>query len=327
MFLRSRLIQRDTLTAATTRTADDLPVNPLSAILVTLAMDVDAINVAPTVDNMLAAISRLDIFYKGQNIISGSGPDLAALYWHLTGKYPIVGRLSAEADEAEVWVTLPILFGPEYRNPKWCFPAVRRGELQMQITTPTTFTAVNDVQLQVETVELLDGAPERFLKYTTISKTPTATGDHDVDLPLGNPIRGIQLFGTTVPVDGAITKSINAVRMLVDNVEHGYALANWETIIGERALFRTMPYQAAQAVARLTGGAPAANDDTRSLEWPTDGLRQYAWLDYGQTPDYDARLQTGGKGRVHLRIDAGDTQAIRVIPVEEIAVQGGAPTA
>lgn len=322
MFLHSQLVRRDTLTAATTRTADDLPVNPLSAILVTVSMDADAINVAPTAAELFGVISRLDVMYKGQNIVSGSLADLAALYWHLTGHFPTIGRLSAEADEAEIFATVPILFGPKCFDKTFCFPAVRRGELQMQITTPSSFTNVNDVQLQVETLELLDGAPTRFLKYTTISKTPTATGDHDIDLPLGNPIRGIQLFGTTVPVDGAITKSIDRGRLLVDNVEHGYASFNWETLRGASALYRDENIQGMQAVARLTGGAPAANDDTRPLEWPTSFFRQYAYLEYA--PDYreEYRLMTEGKGRVHLRIDAGDTNAIRVIPVEEIAVQG-----
>jgi hypothetical protein len=32
---------------------------------------------------------------------------------------------------------------------------------------------------------------------------------------------------------------------------------------------------------------------------------------------------TEGKGRVHLRITAGDALAIRVMPVEEITIQGG----
>lgn len=322
MFLHSQLVRRDTLTAATTRAADDLPVNPLSAILVTVACDVDAINVAPTVAELLGVISRFEVTYKGQNIVSASLPDLAALYWHLTGRFPTVGRLSAEADEAEIWITVPILFGPKPFMKDWCFPAVRRGELQMQITTPATFTAVNDPQLQVETLELLDGAPARFLKYTTISKTPSATGDHDVDLPLGNPIRGVQLFGTTVPVDGAITKSIDSGRLLVDNVEHGYANFNWETLRGASCLYRDPSFQGMQAVARLTGGAPAANDDTRPLEWPTSFYRQYAYLEYAPYGMDEYRLMTEGKGRVHLRLNAGDTNAIRVIPVEEIAVQG-----
>lgn len=322
MFLHSQLVRRDTLTAATTRTADDLPVNPLSAILITVSMDADAINVAPTAAEIFGVISRLDIMYKGQNIVSGSLADLAALYWHLTGKFPTIGRLSAEADEAEIFATVPILFGPRCFDPEWCFPAVRRGELQMQITTPSSFTAVNDVQLQVETLELLDAQPKRFLKYTTISKTPTATGNHDVDLPLGNPIRGVQLFATTVPVDGAITKSIDNGRVLVDNVEHGYASFNWETLRGASALYRHEPVQGLQAVARLTGGAPAANDDTRALEWPTSFFRQYAYLQYAPHDSDAYRLMTEGKGRVHLRLDAGDTNAIRVIPVEEIPVQG-----
>jgi hypothetical protein len=324
MFLRSRMIQNETLTAGAATRTDDLPVNPLSALLITLLGQNDAINVQASWANIMADIARLEVLYKGQSIISASLADLAALYYHLTGRFPYLGRSSAEADEANWFVTVPILFGPRPFDKGWCFPAVRRGELQMQITPGAAFTDQNDVQLQVETIELLDGAPTRFLKYTTMSKTPTATGDHDVDLPLGNPIRGVQLFGTTVPVDGAVTTSIDQLRMLVDNVEHGYAFANWESLRGESALYRNQPWVSAELVARLTGGAPAANDDTRALESPTSFLRNYAFLEYAPFGQDDYRLMTEGKGRVHLRITAGDTQAIRVIPVEEIAVQGSA---
>lgn len=324
MFLRSRLIQNETLTAAGSMRTDDLPVNPLTAILVTLRGQNDAINVAATWANIMAVISRLEILYKGQAIVSGSLADLAAVYYHLTGKFPFLGRQSAEADEANFWVTVPILFGPRVFDRDWCFPAVRRGELQMQITPGSAFTNQNDLTLQVETIELLDAQPKRFLKYTTISKTPTATGDHDVDLPLGNPIRGVQLFGTTVPVDGATTTSIDQLRLLVDNVEHGYAFTNWQTLCGESALWRNQPWVGAELVARLTGGAPAANDDTRALEAPTSFLRNYAYLEYAPNGLDDYRLMTEGKGRVHLRINAGDTQPIRAMPVEEIAIQGAA---
>jgi hypothetical protein len=324
MFLRSRIVQNETLTAGGSLRTDDLPVNPLSHILLTLRGQNDAINVQATVQNILDNLARVEILYKGQSILSGSGPDLAALYYMLTGRFPFLGRSSAEADEANWWLTLPLLFGPRPYDPEWCFPAVRRGELQLQITPASAFTAQNDVTLQIEACEILDATPKRFLKATTATKTPTATGDHDVDLPLGNPIRGILLFGTTVPVDGAVTTSIDQVRVLVDNVEHGYALTNWQTLQGELALWRNQPWVGAELVARLTGGAPAANDDTRPLEAPTSFLRRYAYLDYAPGGMEQYRLMTEGRGRVHLRINAGDTNAIRVLPVEEITVQGAA---
>lgn len=324
MFLRSRMIQNETFGAVSTVRTDDLPVNPLSAILLTILGQNDAINVAALWQTIMDCVARVEVLYKGQAIISGSLADLSAMYYHLTDKFPYLGRQSAEADEANFFLTVPILFGPRSHLAEWCFPAVRRGELQLQTTFGAAFTDVNDLQLQIETIELPDASPKRFLKYTTMTKTPTATGDHDIDLPLGNPIRGIQLFGTTVPVDGAVTTSIDQLRLLVDNVEHGYAFANWESLRGESALYRNQPWIGADLVARLTGGAPAANDDTRALESPTSFLRRYAFMNYAPHNQEDYKLLTEGKGRVHLRITAGDTQAIRVMPVEEIAIQGGA---
>jgi hypothetical protein len=318
------MVQNETFGALGSTRTDDLPVNPLSAILFTVLGQNDAINVAASYSDIMGAVARVEVLFKGQSIISASLADLSALYHHNTGKFPFLGRQSAEADEANFYLTVPILFGPRSHDPEWCFPAVRRGELQLQTTFGAAFTNMNDLQLQIETIELLNGAPKRFMKTTTITKTPTATGDHDVDLPLGNPVRGVQLFGTTVPVDGAVTTSIDQLRVLVDNVEHGYAFTNWESLKGESALYRMQPWVGAELIARLTGGAPAANDDTRALESPTSFLRQYAYLEYAPHGMEDYKLVTEGKGRVHLRITAGDTQAIRVIPVEEIAVQGAA---
>jgi hypothetical protein len=322
MFLRTRIVQDDAITAGGAVRTDDLPVNPLSHILVTVKPQVTTQFTMASLQNMLDVIAKLEILYKGQSIISGSLADLAAEHYFNRGCLPMVGRLSDAAALARSWVTVPILFGPRPFDPEWCFPAVRRGELQMQITPAAAFTNLSSPVLQVETVELLDAQPKRFRKVTTISKTPSATGDHDVDMPLGNPIRGIVLFGTTVPSDAAYTASIQQLRMLVDNVEHGYAFTNWETLWAERGMYTVQALTGYEATSRLAAGAPAGDAATEALEWTSHFTRRYAYLDYSPEAKDDYRLMTGGKGRVHLRINAGAADAIRVLPVEEITIQG-----
>lgn len=321
MFLRARLIQDEPLTAGGTVRTDDLPVNPLATIYLTIRAQVSAAFTLPSLQNLLDVIARLEITYKGQSIISASLADLAALHYYLRGYLPTPLRLSDQAANARIWITVPIHLGPRPRNRTACFPAVRRGELQMQITPAPTFTNITNVTLQVETEELLDGAPTSFLKATTIAKTPTATGDHDVDLPIGNPIRGILLYSTTVPTDGATTASIQQLRVLVDNVEHGYAMTNWETLRGDEIAYRNFPLAGLEPSVRTGAAAPAANELLEALQWPTAFMRRYAYLHYHSESDADYRLQTEGRSRVHLRINAGAADAIRVIPVEEIPVQ------
>jgi hypothetical protein len=323
-FLRSRLVQDEAVTAGGPVMTHDLPVNPLSVILYTIRAEVLAANTIASLANLLAAMSRVEIVYKGQNIVSASLADLYAMAYYLRGTAPHQGRKSDAAAAARVWITVPIMLS---RRAYWleeAFPAVRRGELQLQSTPATAFTNITNVTLQVETVELLEATPARFTKYTTISKTPTAIGDHDVDLPIGNPIVGVLLFGTTVPVDGSFNASVGQLRLLVDNVEQYYALTNWESLKAGESIRCDADWQASEGSVRAGAAVPVANELFEAFQWPTSFLRNYAYLDFDPLYDLDLALMTEGRSRVHLRINADVADAIRVLPVEMIAVAGGA---
>jgi len=326
-FLRSRIVQDEAVTAAAAVRTDDLPVNPLSVILLTLRYRVTAAFAPASIANILGILSNVAVVYKGQNIITGSLADLAAVYYYLSGFFPQQGRRSDAAAAARGWITVPILLGRKPWDSKECFPAVRRGELQLQTTPAAAFTALDNVTLQIETLELLDATPERFLKYTTFSKTPTVAGEHDMDLPIGNPILDIVLFSTTVPTDAAELVSINQAKLLLDNVEYGYALTNWESMKGHEALDTVADWQSAELTSRLAAGAPAGDAATEAAEWGTAFLRQYAHLPMGPRGMEDHWLITEGRARVHLRIDAGDTNAVRMLPIEVLAVGGTARAA
>jgi len=322
-FLRSRLVQDEAVAAAGAVRTDDLPVNPLSVILYTIRAEVSAANTLASLANLLGVMSRVEVVYKGQNIVSASLADLYAMAYYLLGRAPHQGRKSDAAANANLWITVPIFLGRRAFWQNEAFPSVRRGELQLQSTPAATFTNITGVTLQVETVELLGSSPARFLKYTTISKTPSAVGDHDVDLPIGNPIIGTMLFGTTVPVDGAFTASFNQLRLLVDNIENYYALTNWETLKAGEALRAVADWQGSEGSVRTGAVAPAANELLEAYQWPTAFLRQYAYLDFDPLMDMEYALMTEGRSRVHLRINADVADAIRVLPVEMIAVAGG----
>ena len=328
-FLRSVLQQDVALAASTVQEPVDLPVNPLSHILITVKAlnDTGTITDYTFLSSLLAFISNIEVTFKGQAIISGSLTDLAVLNGILTGFTPL--QINAgETNNDSRGVTVMLSFS---RRPYWleeAFPPVRRGELQIRFTSGAAPTGLDGLILQTETVELLDTQPMRFLKYTTASKTPSATGDHDVDLPIGNPIIGVLLFGTTIPTGAVFTASINQVRSLVDNVEVGYANANWETLHGEmgRRLRSQFDWQ---GVFHGVNAAGAGQEDTQQQQLSQNVTENFGFLDFDPLMDMQYALQTANRARVHLRIDAGVADAIRSIPIEMVSVSrtaGARPT-
>lgn len=320
-FLRQVLVQDETLAVSTLR-SDDLPVNPLSVIFVTIRSlnDTGTLGDFSLINALLAQIAKLEVLYKGSAIVSGSLADLARLNGLLIG-HPPMQTSATYVNNTTRSVTIPILLG---RRPFWaeeCFPAVRRGELQLQLTSAAAQTGVDTLSLQIETVELLEAKPTRFLKYTTITKTPTATGDHDVDLPLGNKIAHALLFGTTVPTAASFNASIGQLRLLVDNVESYYARANWETLHNE--MQRRIAEGSQSAVHQHlenVAGAYAQNATTDDNNSNVGFFDSYALLDFDPLNDSSYLLETAGRARVHLRINADVADAIRVIPTELIEV-------
>src|SRR5579863_5249571 len=223
-FLWSVLTQSDTVTASTVVTYD-LPVNPLSFI----ALTITALNNTGTITNyqllagFLKLVSNIAVLYKGQAIISGSLSDVCILNYFLNGMQP--NMLNPEKTDDDVrTVTVPICFARNPYDVNECLFATRKGELQLQITYSAGTTGIDGVAMQIETLELLDAQPQSFCKYTTLSRTPTATGFSDLDLPIGNDHLGYLLFGTTIPSSTSLNSTIGQVKLLLDNVEYDYSL-------------------------------------------------------------------------------------------------------
>ena len=295
-FLRS-VIAQDESVAASSVTSYDLPVNPISHLILT----VKGLNVTDeaTRAEILARIATVAVLYRGQAICSLSGADLFALNAVLIKEMPVLANQIA-TDNATRFISLIVPMGRKLMNPTECFPATSKGQLQLQVTMSATETAIDGMILQIESVELPDAMPEQFLKYTTLARTPV-TGDNDIDLPLGNKIAGILLFGTTIVATTVWTNTIESVRLLLNNVENGYANANNESLRGD--MIRRIGH-------REDYDGSADNEDTAN----------YVYLDYSPLDDDTYILETAGASRCHLRINAGDTNAIRAIPIEVVSV-------
>jgi len=323
--LRTTLI-RDAAIAADSVINVDLPVNPLSVVLIT----VKALNVNPTpfttyssLAGLLSMITNVTITYRGANIINGSLADLAIMYGLLSHWMPEQGN-KIDDDNAVRALTVPLCFGRRPYDPGECFPATRRGDLILQLTTDVAVASADALVIQAETVELLDAVPTQFLKVTTTSKVQAAATQHEIDLPISNDILGVLLHGAVVPTAASYNASFGSVAVQVDNVETIISETNWETLHGELARklgpWSQRPHFHASTFTPVTTVAMTAISDEQ--QETGDILNNYAYIDLDPLEDGQYALKTAGAARVNLKItdEVGSATANRVLPVELVSL-------
>lgn len=316
--------------AASDDVSTDLPVNPLLMLLYTLR--VEQLAASTTVDkivslaNILADVSKFELLFRGSAIVSGSLADIMVMNALLTGRWPFIINQTDVVNQA-LSVTIPIYLGRPWLAGAEAFPATRRGEFTLHRTFGATLTnqVTTTITEQVEAWELLDATPASFLKYVTLSKTFATSGDNDVDLPMGNPLLGTLLFGTTGFTATTSVATWKQTKLLVDNVEYMYALTNWETLHGE--LNRRLPLASewqAHTHRENLAATYAANALTTIPAVHESVLDNYAYLDFDPYLDGKYTLETAGRGRVHLRVTAGTADAARALPLEVVSLPGAA---
>ncbi len=317
------VIQQDVAVAAsTTLTPIILPVNPLSFLLFTVRSlnDTGTIAAYEWLDGMMAFFSNIEVRFKGHVIIGGRLRNLAILNGLLTGFVPVQGNVG-ETDDDTRFVTFMLSFS---RRPYWreeAFPAVRSGELTLHIESAAAQGGFDGVTIQVETVELLGVNPSRFLKYTTQTAVFAATGQNDIDLPIGNPILGVLLDATTVPITTSFNSTAGQMRILVDNVETDYTLTNWETLHGELGRRLKGQYDWLGHRHSVNAGG-AGQEDSQSAQHDAESIENFAYMDFDPLEDMSYALVTEGKSRVQLRVTADVADTLRIIPVEMFNVAG-----
>jgi len=309
----------------------DLPVNPLSVLLLT----VKALNETSTITTyrwitaLLAMITDLRVTYRGASVIQGSLTDLAVLMARMTGWGPWQGN-AVELDNDVRWVTVPICFGRRPYDPAECFPATRRGDLVLTLTTDVALVGADALVLQAETIELLEATPSRFIKTTTTSKVNNAVTEHDIELPIGNDLLKVLLRDAVPPQTTTFLGQFGKVAVEVDNVETVYAEANWETLHGE-LLRNGTGLMGLRPHIHSVNAAGAGREDTLEQQEGNAGsslLDHYALLDFDPLGDGTYALKTAGAARLNLRVDTqvASATAMRVLPVELVPV-AGAPAA
>ncbi len=345
------------LAATTESIRYDLPVNPLSAIIVTLR----ALNNTPTLANyagiastIMTKINNIRCRYRGATIFDGDPLDLVMVYGRFSGWWPNQGQINND-DNAVRSVTFALLFGRQAYDVAECFPATRRGDLVLEIDTAIDPTGLDGYTAQIETIELLDATPSRFIKVTTTQFTLLSGDVNDISLPIGNRIIGLLLRGNTFPDAASNNASFGQCALEIDNVEAVYSRTLWRglhamwarrtrldwltlghdhTIDGSGAApaayaqATTIAISADANAASLTTGTAARSGITGITPMgEIAALQRYGFADFDPRGDLSFSIDTRGAADInwHVNSDVADGAASRVIPIEYMEVSGATP--
>lgn len=320
-FIHSVLAQDAPVVAGTTYTYD-LPVNPLSHILITLPhiRTAAAASGVPLMVNIINLLAKVEVLYKGSAIFSMSGWDAFACGL-LVANFESwgVNRAGVIGEEASFTWCVPL--GRILYNPAECFPRSTRGELVLQITFLTPFVDVTSTVQQIETVELPDASPTQYLRMTTLSATMPAGGEFDVALPIGNPISELVMWGATIPVGAAKLRTLDYIQILVDNQRHFYSHTNYETVHNMAGRMRAAPGYWGSHI-HWVEAAPGLSD---AVITANHMLACYVHLPFDVFRNGEFALQTAGKSDVVVRInnDIAAPTAARIIPCEIVPAGAG----
>lgn len=323
MFLHSVAVQDQDI-AADGLYSFDLAVNPLSVILLCLR----PLNKTGTLANFASylnvcgALNRVTVFHRGEAIIAASGRDLAAMAYFRQGCI-LRQNNHDDVDNDRRCVILPVFMGRMAYDMRSCFPASRRGELVLELDVDISDTGYDDIRLSVEQVELLDARPGSYERITTVTQTHTATGDNDIDLPVGNMVRGCLLFGTTSFVGGTPAPSLGRLSTLLDNQQHGFSSSDFEVAHALSGLLGGQPPQMDSHTHRVDATSASTTEESGGpIEVGSGGWQNYCYLDFDPTRDDEFSVRTGNASRFAVRSDVETADLVRALAVEVIPLGG-----
>jgi len=297
----------------------DLPVDPISHITLTVKCLNSGTNTKATLAQILGAIENVQVIYRGSAIFQVSGADLYALNTILFGKQ-LMQENVINTDAATRAVTLILPFGRKLFDPAECFVATKRGELQLKVTVDIADTGYSGIIFLFETTELIGATPANYLKVYTLYKTPSAAGDLDIDLPRGNKLAGILLWGTTIHSTTAWTTTIDKVQLLLNNVRRYYCETKAEALHGEMGVLAGPANAFAEKFHREnTDTSYVSGADTATEEADDSNLSNYQFMNLGINMPADYIIDTAPLSEIKVRITAGDANPLRVIPIEIVA--------
>ena len=295
----------------------DLGTHPLSVILINIRV----LNDTGTSANFtswletLQSINRISVRHRGESIVSMNGLDAATLALFRHGAVPWMPNGSLTNNDRIV-ATLPIFMGRRAYDMESIFPASRRGELVLELDVDVADTGYDDLQFTVETIEILDARPKEYERKVQIAQTFSATGINDIDIQLGNLVRGLHLFQTTAFTGGSPAPTLGRVQLIADGIGVGYASTDIEILHGLPGLMgrQIPPYNGHIHVETDTGGPTELPSEVGTL------FANHAFMDLDPLGDDAHSIDATNISRLQLRCDAEASNAVRVIPIERIRV-------
>lgn len=298
-FMYSNILKDHTM--ATETISLDLPVNPLSHLIITI----EGYNVTDeaTWAEIIAFINEVTVTHRGNSIVNLESEDLAYLQTVLGLGVPVLTQNIA-TDNKNRELTLIIPFGRTLFNPDECFFATKKGELQLKVDTTIPSSSLDNGVINIEACELFGATPSQYMKTTLFNiAAPGGTGDNDVSLPIGNDIAKVLLFSTTVPGTSSHTWGINEAKVMVDNSEFGYVSAKAKCLAGFNSIY---------------GLGKNHNIGAYGDVIPNN----YFCLDYDFGSSGQFLLKTSGKSSVKVRLNMGVDEASKIIPIEIVSITG-----
>jgi hypothetical protein len=321
-FLHSIAQPNTDLVASASITPFDLPVNPLSVVLLRL----EVTNVAPAaldtysaLDDVIDQITGVRVLHKGEQIIAGSLRDLMVLNAVYQKAYPGWHKLD-NLDNAVRSFVFPLCLGRSMYDPDSCFPATSRGNLRFEMDAGADGAAYDDINFSVETVELIEAMPKEYVKYVRQARD-SVVGQFDARLPIGNPLLGILLFDTGLRDTLASAYSWGTIKLLKDNVEQYYPQSDIETLAGMLNTQMGVLGTWAGHTHQFNGAAAGLDESDEASNLGAVGVRGYAYLDFDPRRDYRYQLETEGAADLLIRGNGDAASAVRYYPLERVTVR------
>lgn len=321
-FIQSIQAHDEAVTLGTVVTYD-LPVNPLSHIMLTLKgarLDTAVTDVPPPM-GLILTFDKIEVLYKGSAVFSMSGIDCFASSL-LVNDFETWCQNAVDSENAEWAQTLLVPLTRILYSAMECFPRTTRGELILQITYAAANAEFDDLRLQIETVELPEASPAQFIKQTTLSATPTANVPFDLSLPIGNPISELVIWQHQIQAADVDTAGLDKLEILVDNRNHFYPESFIEVLQNMAGRMRCPPGYLGAHTHKLMGAAFAQGDQTSAPKPENHEIACYLHLPFDIFRNGEYALQTAGASDVTLRMDVSAFGAFRIIPVEVVSSQG-----
>jgi hypothetical protein len=323
-FLHTIVQPNTDLVASASITPIDLPVNPLSFLLLRFQLT----NVAPAaiatysaIDDLVTQITGVRVLHKGEQIVAGNLRDLMNLNAVYMRAFPGHSFLD-DTDDGVRDLIFPICLGRRMYDPVSCFPATTRGNLILQMDAGADGAAYDDVNFSVEALELIEATPKEYVKYVRQARD-SVVGQFDARLPIGNPLLGILLFDTGLAGASDGVLSWGTIKLLKDNVEQYYPQSDYETLAG---MFKTQcgnPFTMMAGHTHLASeGAGAELDSDDAKQIASTGDRGYAYLDFDPLRDGSYQLETEGVADLLIRGNGDEATAVRYYPLERVMVRG-----